>query len=88
MRQLYKNYTLYNDIPQRHYRQITALFEDDVISVLTNEGTILTTDPFEREKTGSTAVICADEEEAVAEAKRQYESSVQEGWFDYHPAMG
>ena len=48
MRRVFENFVMYSDSPRRHYRQITALFEDGMFKCSRWEGEILHAEPFEK----------------------------------------
>jgi hypothetical protein len=85
MRELFANSVLYNDLPQRHYRQIAALFEDDIFKCSRWEGEILHTEPFAKTNSDAEILICATRDEAIEAAHKDHEESLNAGWHDYDP---
>lgn len=86
MAQVYSNFVLYNDTPQRHYRQIAAKRDDDgSCYVQTWEGTVLSVEPFAHENSDAELVFYASVDEAVAASQSDHDKSLREGWFDYDP---
>lgn len=85
MRKPLANFVLYNNVPQRHYRQIAALYDDNTYQSSVWEGDILQIEPFEKIHSNVNTVICTTEQEAVEMARKDYEKSLQAGWSDYDP---
>ena len=59
MRRVFENFVMYSDSPRRHYRQITALFEDGMFKCSRWEGEILHAEPFEKTNPDAEILICA-----------------------------
>jgi hypothetical protein len=84
-KQLLRMWTLYNDSPQRHYRQIAARSENNAFFVMVFEGTVLSVDPFEKAPFSRERFDCGNAEQALKKAQELYESSIANGWTEYHP---
>lgn len=87
-KRLLRMWTLYNDRPQRHYRQIAARSENDAFFVMVFEGTVLSVDPFEKAPSSRERFDCGNAEQALKKAQELYDSSIAKGWTDYHPVYG
>jgi hypothetical protein len=86
-----RNYVLYNDVPQRHYRQIAAKSEESPFHlqffVEIWEGAVLQVRPFDTKNTDVKIVLCATMGEAIAKAAEEHESSLHSGWHDYDDSL-
>jgi hypothetical protein len=82
-----RNYVLYNDVPQRHYRQIAAKSEESPfhlqLFVEIWEGAVLQAPPFDTENSDVKFVLCATRSEAIAKAEEERELSLLSGWHNY-----
>jgi hypothetical protein len=87
VKDMLRNFVLYNDVPQRQYRQIAALEEDGAFIFRRWEGTVLRAEPFEHENTDTYRRWCSTKEEAIAMAENERKTSLDNGWHDYHPAL-
>jgi hypothetical protein len=88
MAEVLTNFVLYNDNPQRHYKQIAAKSDDSVTGVYTWEGDVLQPQPFVHVNPDADVLICKNEQEAMDQAERDHEQSLAQGWHDYTPTMG
>ncbi|WP_035357527.1 hypothetical protein [Edaphobacter aggregans] len=87
-KKLLRRWTLYSDIPQRHYRQIAARSENDAFLVLVFEGNILRVKPFAKQPVSRERYEFKAAELALKKAEEIYKSSLANGWSDYHPVYG
>jgi len=85
MRKVFENFVMYSDSPRRHYRQITALFEDGMFKCSRWEGEILHAEPFEKTNPDAEILICASENDVVTTARADHEESLNDGWHNYDP---
>lgn len=81
------NHVLYKDVPQRNYRQIAAKADGGTSVVQIWEGTIVQLEPFDHENPDAEIVFCASKDEATAEAAKEREASLRNGWFDYDRSL-
>ena len=85
-KQLLRMWTLYNNSPQRHYRQIAARYENNTFFVMVLEGAVLSVDPFNKAFSSRKRHDCGNAGQALKKAQELYESSIGSGWSEYHPA--
>jgi hypothetical protein len=86
-----RSYVLYNDLPQRGYRQIKARSQESPYSLVffveIREGTVLQVHPSDTENTDVKFINCATMSEAIAKAEEEHESSLLSGWHDYDDSV-
>jgi hypothetical protein len=91
MTTLDRSYVLYNDVPQRRYRQIQAKSQESPYHlqffVEIWEGAVLQVRPSDTENTDVKFVLCATRSEAIAKAAEEHESSLISGWRDYAESL-
>jgi hypothetical protein len=88
MAEVWTNFVLYNDIPQRHYRQIAAKSENGLAGVYSWEGEVLQPDPFNHVNPDADFLLCKNVQEAINQSEEDLKQSLVEGWHRYIQALG
>ncbi len=83
MAHVWTNFVLYNDIPQRHFRQIAAKSENGLAGVYTWEGEVVHPDPFDHINRDADFLLCTGVQEAIDQSTEDYKESLTEGWHAY-----